>query len=86
MLSPTLMLQTPSATPEATTIRKASAQMLHDLCEPLHGALFAATEIQRPEFDPAKRERYLSQLSSNLQEALQLISEFRKKLHDHAQE
>ncbi len=80
------MHQTPPATPEAITIRKASAQMLHDLCEPLHGALFAATEIQRPEFDPAKRDRYLSQLSSNLQEALHLISEFKEKLHEHDQE
>ncbi len=62
-------------------IRKASADMLHDLCEPLHGALFVTSEMRRDDFDPAKRDRYLTQLGQNLQQALDLISNFRKQLH-----
>ncbi len=54
-------------------LSEAQGDWIHTLSQPIHSALFAASALQRADFSPEKRDRYVQQIQSSLQEAADLI-------------
>ena len=72
ILSKTRLLQKTLKEP-TPSLSEAQGDWIHTLSQPIHSALFAASALQRPDFAPEKRDRYVQQIQASLQEAANLI-------------
>lgn len=66
-------LFTKSLKEPTVALSEAQGDWIHTLSQPIHSALFAASALQRPDFAPEKRDRYVQQIQASLQEAADLI-------------
>ncbi len=72
ILSRTLFLQKAPQRP-SSVFSESEGDWIHTLSQPIHSALFAASALQRADFSPEKRDRYVQQIQTSLQEAADLI-------------